>query len=505
MPGERVYTDMEMWSEIRRRVLVDGESKRSVCKRFEIHWGTLEKILGHAEPPGYRIGRPRSKPKIEPFLPVIEEILEKDRSAPRKQRHTAVRLFHRLRDEYGHQGGYTTVKDAVRERAAHGREVFVPLSQPAGEAQADFGQAEAVIAGATVKVALFVMTLPHSDVVFCRAYPRECMETFLDGHRRAFEFFGGVPRRIAYDNARTSVTKFSGPRERELTKDFLRLVGHYLFVAHFCLVRRPNEKGHVENLVGYARRNFLVPVPEAAGFEELNAKLDADCRRDLERTVDGEAGTKAERLERERASLLPLAAEAFEAGRVEQPKVNSLSLARFDRNDYSVPTQYAHRQVTAVGGIERVRFVIDEQVVAEHKRDWGRRRTSFDPVHYLALLERKPGALDFAKPLEGWVLPESLVVLRRRLEGEFGDDGRREFIKVLRVMEHASPQELAAAVEAALSFGACDSAAVRLVLENRREKPVALFRLDGRPHLAAVRVAAPDLTAYRSLTAGGAS
>lgn len=501
-----MHTDMEMWSEVRRRVLVDGESKRSVMKRFEIHWDTLKKMLEEPEPPGYRLKRPRARPKIEAFLPVIEEILDKDGAAPRKQRHTVVRLFHRLRDEHGYTGGYTMVKRVVRERAARQREVFVPLRRPAGEAQVDFGHAEAVIGGETVKVALFVMTLPHSDALFCRAYPRECLETFLDGHRRAFEFLGGVPRRIAYDNAKTTVTKLTGPRERELTKDFARLTGHYLFAAHFCLVRRPNEKGHVENLVGYARRNFLVPVPAAAGFEELNAKLEADCRRELERTVAGEAaGTKAERLERERPSLLALPAEAFEVGRVERPKVNSPSLARFDRNDHSVPTQCAHRQATAVGGIERVRFVVGDRVVAEHKRDWGRGQTAFDPIHYLALLERKPGALDFAKPLQGWALPECPGVLRRRLEGEFGSAGTREFIKALRLLEHASPPELAAAVERTLSFGACDSTAIRLVLENRRERPVALFRLDGRPHLAAVRIAAPDLTAYRSLTAGGAS
>lgn len=496
---------MDKWTEIRRRVLVGGQSKRSVCQEFGIHWDTLVKILAHSEPPGYRQREPRGKPKIGPYLEVIEEILRQDRSAPPKQRHTKRRIFERLKNEYNYPGGYTAVKEAVRRWEKRHRESFMPLIHRPGEAQADFGRAQIIRSGEKITVAVFVMTLPYSDAIFVCIYPRECTEAFLDGHRRAFAFFGGVPRRISYDNSRIAVTRVMCKRERELTDGFLKLQSHYLFEHHFCLVGRPNEKGHVENLVGYGRRNFLVPVPQVHGIEELNERLEADCRKDLERTLWGKTDCKAQLLAEEQAQLLPLPTEAFEARRIQKATANSLSLVRFDRNDYSVPTGYAYHRLTVLGGIEQVRILFADSVVATHPRCWDRQKVTFDPVHYLALLERKPGALDFARPLENWSLPGCFGVLRRRLENELDGQGTREFIRVLRLLESTSVVQLAQAVEYALSIGTLNYDAVRLILEHRREEPVRLFSLDGRPHLAAVQVQAPNLHAYRSLVAGGAA
>jgi len=494
---------MDQWADIRRRVLVDGESKRSVQRRYKIHWKTLQKILSQPEPPGYRQSKPRAKKKLGPFLTVIGEILRQDQQAPPKQRHTAKRIFERLRDEHGYAGGLTVVKEAVQARRQQHAEVFVPLAHRPGEAQVDFGHAEITLDGVPTKVALFVMTLPYSDALFCCAFPRECTEAFLEGHRRAFDFFGGVPRRISYDNSKIAIAKVTGGRTREVTREFQRLRSHLLFEPHFCLVRRANEKGHVENLVGYARRNFLVPVPAVPSFEALNAELLARCREDLRRRVRGKPAGKADLLAEEAVALLPLPRQAFEARRVETAKANSLSLVRFDGNDYSVPTAYAHHAVTVVGGIDEVRLVAAGRVVARHRRCWGKEQTRFDPVHYLALLERKPGALDFARPLEGWDLPDCFAVLRRRLEGELASQGTREFIKVLRLLEAASVPQLAEAIEYALGVGATSADAVRLTLEHRREQPVGLFRLDGHLHLKAVRVQEPDLAAYRVLVEEG--
>lgn len=496
---------MDKWTKIRRRVLVDGQSKRSVCQEFDIHWDTLTKVLEHSEPPGYRQGQPRHKPKIGPFLAVIEEILRQDQKVHRKQRHTKRRIFERLQREHEYPGGYTAVKEAVREWERQHREVFMPLSHPPGEAQVDFGQARIIYDGDEITAAMFVMTLPYSDAIFVCIYPRECTEVFLDGHRRAFEFFGGVPRRISYDNSKIAVTRIVGSRERELTDAFLKLQSHYLFQHHFCLVRRANEKGHVENLVGYTRRNFLVPIPRVNGIEELNERLQADCRRDMERTLWGKTATKAQLFAEEQGHFLPLPSEAFEARRVQTATANSLSLVRFDRNDYSVPTDYAYHQLTVLGGIEQVRILFIDDVVATHKRCWDRQKVTFDPIHYLALLERKPGALDVARPLEDWKLPECFGILRRRLENELESKGTREFIRVLRLLESTTVRELANAVEHALSIGVINHDAIRLILEHRREQPVRMFSLDGRLHLAAVRVQPPDLHAYRGLLVGGAA
>jgi transposase len=501
-----VYTDMENWAEIRRRVLVDGLSKRAACREFDVHWDTLQKILDHPEPPGYRRTAPRPRPKLEAFLPVIHQILEDDKKAPRKQRHTARRIFERLRDEHGYEGGLTAVKEAVAARKLRAAEVFVPLAHPPGEAQVDFGQAEVTLDGRTVTVALFVMTLPYSDATFVCAFPRECTEAFLEGHARAFAFFGGVPRRISYDNSKIAVAKITGSRERKVTDAFLRLKSHHLFEDHFCLVRRPNEKGHVETLVGFARRTFLVPVPVVSGgLEPLNAHLERRCREDLVRKLWGKPSAKGALLDEERSSLLPLPSEAFVAARVEPRRVDSLSLVSFDANQYSVPTEFAHHPVTVVASVDTLRVVAGDRVAAVHRRCWGREQVFYDPVHYLAVLERKPGALDFAAPLRGWELPVCFGVLRRRLEAEFGGPGTRQYVKVLRLLEQADPAELTRAVERALGLGVADADAVRLILEHRRERPVGLFCLDGRPHLQSVAVPAPDLSAYTSLAAGVAS
>jgi transposase len=501
--GTGVFTDMENWAEIRRRVLVDGQSKRSVCREFDIHWDTLQKILSHSAPPGYRRKGPRPRPKIDPFLGVIHQILEDDKQAPKKQRHTARRIYERLRDEHGYSGKLTIVKQAVADLRRRSAEVFVPLAHRPGEGQVDFGEAEITLDGQPTKVALFVMTLPYSDTLFVTAFPRECTEAFLEGHVRAFAFLGGVPRRISYDNSKIAVAKVTGGRSRTLTEAFIRLRSHHLFEAHFCRVRRANEKGHVETLIGYARRNFLVPVPVVhGGLDTLNSSLEARCRADLQRKLWGKPTTKAELLQQEQSALLSLPTEAFVAARIEMRHVDSLSLVGFDANQYSVPSEFAHHRVTVVGTTDQVRVVADDRVVATHRRCWDREQVFYEPLHYLAVLERKPGALDYAAPLEGWELPVCYGVLRRRLEAKFGSAGTRQFIKVLRMRRWADPDALTQAVQRALELGTDDADAVRLIVEHRREQPAGLFCLDGRPHLRAVEVPVPDLGSYTSLMTG---
>jgi transposase len=188
--------------------------------------------------------------------------------APRKQRHTAKRIFDRLVKEQNYNGGYTAVKEAVRSYKQSVREVFVPLSHPPGWAQVDFGYAKIELDGEQAEVAFFVMTLPYSDAFFVCAFPRECTETFQEGHKRAFRFFGGVPIRISFDNSKITVISIGRGQNRKLTDGFLRRWSHCHFIEHFCRVRRPNENGHVENLVGFSRRNFMVPVPEVRSIED---------------------------------------------------------------------------------------------------------------------------------------------------------------------------------------------------------------------------------------------
>ena len=220
---------MEQWTEVRRRVLTGKLSKHAACREYDISWHTLEKMLAHEEPPGYRQRQPRHKPKLEPYLPIIHEILEGDRQTPPKQRHTATRIFQRLCAEHGYDGCYSNVRTAVRAWKLTTQEVFLPLSHPPGQAQVDFGYAYVDLAGERQQLAVFVMTLPYSDALYIQAFPRECTESFQEGHKRAFEFFGSVPTRISYDNSKVAVAKITGSRDREPTCEFLRLQSHYLY------------------------------------------------------------------------------------------------------------------------------------------------------------------------------------------------------------------------------------------------------------------------------------
>jgi transposase len=498
-----VHSDMFEWTEIRRKVLVEGVSKRSIRRDYKIGSAALEKILANSEPPGYRQTVVRPKPQLGSFLGIIDEILESDKTAPRKQRHTAKRIFERLRDEYSYTGCSSQVRAAVARAKVRQKEVFMPLSHPPGHAQFDFGEAVVVIAGLERKAHFAAMTLPYSDSYFLSAYPRECTESFHAGHTAAFDFYGAVPLRTSYDNTSIAVSKIVGT-SRVLTREFLRLQSHFLFEEHFCRVRRGNEKGHVETHVGYARRNLLVPVPSFDSFEALNEYLAACCYADLFRQVRGKPETKAVLLATDRAAMLEVPDERFEVRRVEQVTANSLSLVRFDKNDYSVPTAFAHHDVTCVGGIAELRILCGTDVVATHERSWDKEGVFFDFRHYLALLERKPGALDFARPLEGISLPECLKTLRRLLEADLGHSGTREFIKVLRLLERSTMAELTDAVTQALSIGATGSDVITCILLHHKEAPVALFSLDGRPHLKQVAVDPPDLGAYDTLTQKGA-
>ena len=490
---------MEFWKDVRRQVLTGELSQRAACEKYGLGWHTLKKILTHEEPPGYRLSRPRRRRKLEGFLPIIEQILEDDRQAPRKQRHTAQRIFERLRDEHGYEGRLTVVKDAVRAWKQSHREVFLPLAHPPGEAQVDFGEATIRLGGQETKVALFVMTLPYSGAIFVQAFPRECTETFLEGHRRAFEFLGGVPKRISYDNSAIAVIEVLKGRERKLTREFLRLQSHYLFQEHFCLVRRANEKGHVERLLGFARRKFLVPVPQVDSLEGLNRQLREQCLADLAERTRGKPMPKGELLPDDQAAFLPLPKQPFEGRRVVEGTANSESLVRFDTNDYSVPVAYAHRRLIVVATIDEVRLVYQDRLVARHARCWGREQAIFEPVHYLALLERKPGGFDHARPLEHWQLPECFAVLRRRLEADDPRHGTRSFIRVLRLLEKFSLPQLTAAVEYALDIDVIDTDSLRTIVEHRSDQPVELFPLDGRPHLAHVRVETTRVSAYQAL------
>ena len=492
---------MEIYGRVRRAVRVEGRSQRAVAREFGLSRETVRKMLRYAVPPGYQRQQPIKRPKLGPWLGIIDAILEDDKQRPVKQRHTAKRIFERLKEEHGFTGGYTIVKDYVRTATLRAQEMFVPLTHPAGEAQVDFGEALVVIAGVERKAHYLAMDLPHSDDCFVAAFPAETTEAFLEGHVRAFAYFGGVPTRILYDNTRIAVAKILGGEERQRTRSFSELQSYYLFADKFGRPARGNDKGKVEGLVGYARRNFMVPIPRASSWEELNLHLEADCRKRRERRLRGHSETIGERFERDRAALLPLPAAPYEACEKISARVSSLSLVRYRSNDYSVPTEYGHRQVWVKGYVHEVVIACASEVIARHQRSYEHEAVVFDPLHYLALLEQKTRALDQAAPLAGWQLPECFTQLRRLLEARLRKHGSREYVQVLRLLETFAIEEVTHAIEDALQLGTISFDAVRHLLLCRIERRPPRLDMENYPHLPLAQVRTTQAADYMTLLA----
>ena len=285
---------VELYAAVRLAVVDEGLSHHEAGRRFGIDRRTVKKMLSYSAPPGYRRTKPVRRPKLDGFTGIVDAILEADTDpeVPRKQRHTAHRIFERLRDEHGFSGGYTIVKDYVRSRRQSVREAFVPLHHPPGHAQVDFGEATVEVGGRREKIAFFCLILPHSNVWFVKAYPRETTEAFLDGHVSAFAFLGGVPRSILYDNTTLAVARILGDGTRRRTQAFTHLQSHYLFRDRFGRPGKGNDKGKVEALVKTARRRFMVPIPKVHDLSVLNERLLARC---LERLDALEAGGRRRR------------------------------------------------------------------------------------------------------------------------------------------------------------------------------------------------------------------
>ena len=495
---------MELYGRVRRGVLVDGLSQRAVAREFGISRKTIRKMLAYAVPPGYQRQQPVKRPKLGPWVGVIDAILEEDKTRPAKQRHTAKRVFDRLRDEHGFAGGYTIVKDYLRSAAQRSREMFVPLVHPAGEAQADFGEAVAVIGGVECKAHYLAVDLPHSDDCFVIAFPAETTEAFLEGHVRAFAYFGGVPRRILYDNTKIAVAKILGGTDRQRTRAFSELQSHYLFADKFGRPAKGNDKGKVEGLVGYARRNFMVPVPRFATWEAFNAHLEGACLKHRERRLRGHTETIGERFERDRAALLGLPAGTYDACEKVSARVSSLALVRYRGNDYSVPTRHGHLQVLVRGYVHEVTIACASEVIARHPRSYERESVVYDPLHYLALLEHKTRALDQAAPLQGWRLPECCGQLRRLLEARLKHGGR-EYVQVLRLLETFSIEELTYAVEDALELGTIGFDAVKHLLLCRIERRPPRLDMENYPHLPMAQVRTTQAADYMSLLVGASA
>jgi transposase len=480
-------------------------SQREAARHFGVSRDSVRKMLAFSVPPGYRRKAAIKRPKLEGFTGIIDSWLEGDREVHRKQRHTAKRVFERLRDEHGFTGGYTIVKDYVRERERRGREMFVPLAHPPGHAQADFGEAVVIIGGVEQKAYFFAFDLPHSDACYIRAYPAATAEAWVDGHVHAFAFFDKVPASILYDNDRCLVSKILPDGTRQRARLFNGFLSHYLIRDRYGRPGKGNDKGNVEGLVGYSRRNFMVPVPRFATWEEFNLWLEAQCRKRQGDILRGHSETIRERLARDLAMMAELPAAPFDACDQTTGQVSSQALVRYKTNDYSVPVAYGHRDVWLRGYVDEVVIGCGGEVIARHPRCYDREDMVFDPVHYLSLIEKKINALDQAAPLAEWDLPPEFATLRRLMEARMLKAGRREYVQVLRLLESFDLDDLHVAIRNALHLGAVGFDAVKHLVLCQVEKRPPKLDLDVYPYLPRATVATTSAASYMCLMSGDAA
>jgi len=470
-----------------------GMSERGAARYFGISRDSVKKIMSFSVPPGYRRTAPIKRPKLDGFTRIIEQWLREDVGRPRKQRHTAKRIFERLRAEHGFKGGYTIVKDYVRDHQRRGREMFVPLHHAPGHAQADFGEALVLIGGVEQKAHFFALDLPYSDACYIRAYPAATAEAWVDGHVHGFAFFGRVPQSILYDNDRCLVARILPDGTRQRAALFSGFLSHYVIKDSYGRPGKGNDKGSVEGLVGWARRNFMVPLPSFVSWEAFNAWLEEQCRKRQGDILRGHTETIGQRLQRDLEAMSELPAAPFDACDQTNGRANSLSLVRYKTNDYSVPVAYGHREVWIRGYVDKIVIGCAGDVIARHPRSYEREE------------EKKIGALDQAAPLANWELPEAFHTLRRLLEARMIKAGRREYVQILRLLENFDLDDLHVAVKNALRLGAIGFDAVKHLVLCQVEKRPPRLDLDVYPYLPRAHVAATSAASYMCLMSGGAS
>ena len=440
---------METYKQI-RKMRLQGMSQRQIAASLQISRNTVKKYWDGDSVPWERKAYSREPSVLtEEVMAFVRNCLEEDAHSPKKQHHTAKRIYDRLVEELGFTGGETTVRRLVSQLRENPQEAFVPLAFPPGDAiQIDFGEATVYLSGVKTVVNLFCARLCYSGAPLVLAYRRQNEESFLDALIQVFQYFGGVPKRVIFDNGKVAVKDGFGAHARKQA-GYAALAAHYGFEAIFCNPASGNEKGLVEGLVGYSRRNTCVPVPKVESMEELNCLLREKCRKYLSHQIRGKKNNVGSMLAEEKEKLYPLPKYPFDPCKRSTGRVDRFCTIRFDSNNYSVPCEFCGREVSVKASPETVSIYLGGTCIAQHKRCLERKKTIYDLAHYLPLLEKKGRAIFYAKPVQEtipefflhWLrsqalTPRELVDILRRCQEE-------DYMEVMKeAPNHIDPVEI---------------------------------------------------------------
>ena len=499
---------METIRKVRKAHFVDGKGIREIARTYNLARNTVRDIIrtGKTDQTYQRSNQPR--PKLGLFADRLSALLKEDSSKPVKHRRSAQILFEQLQRE-GYEGGYDTLRRfvsawKVSEDAATVK-AFVPLEFDPGDAfQFDWSYEQVELGGVPVEVKVAQFRLCHSRKPYCVGYTREALEMVLDAHVRAFEYFGGLCRRGIYDNLKTVVTKVLIGKDRVFNRRFQNLASHYLFEPVACTPAAGWEKGQVENQVKVVRNRIFVKRRRFADLEELNEWLEAECRNHAatarhperkDRTID-------EVFAEEKGHLLSLPVSPFDGYQESVARVSSQLLIGFDRNRYSVNAVAVRKTVAVRVYADRIIVVFNDRVVGVHRRHLGRDKVVYDPWHYLAVLEQKPGALRNGAPFKRWDLPAQVQEVRSRLEGH--SDGDRQFVAILSVVGRYGLDAVADACVQALSDKTVSSDVILTILSRKHDEPQPepIQEIAKLPQLTLLPIV--DCSRYDLLLSGGA-
>jgi transposase len=474
---------VEDYEQIRRAFFVEGLSIRAIHRKLQVDRETIRKAIVEPVPKPYQLNQPRAAPVLGAYKERIKALLDESEKQPRKQRYTARTIYKIIREE-GYQGCEGSVHNYVcqqcRERKR--KEVYLPLEFDAGQdAQVDWGEAIVHMAGETVKVQFFSMRLNYSKTRFVMAFPFQKQEAWFEGHIQGFHFFGGVPRRITYDNLKVAVYRVLEGKKRQEQQAFKAFRSYYLCESYYCTPAQAHEKGGVENDIGYAQRNFFSPIPEVDSFEELNAYLHQACLQDAQRRTRGQKELVAQLWEAEKAFLLPLPARDFPACTTRVVKANGYLQVDYDTNRYSVPYEYRDKQLVLRAFPFRIEFLYLDEVIASHVRCFQKEQDILNLWHYLPLLQQRPGAFEHTKPLRRWrkQWPKSYEQLLTSLrESQPEGRGVREFLEILKLHQEHPEKQVEQAIEMALALGAAHLDGIQLCLRQLLQPKEAPSSLD---------------------------